>query len=112
MRVCCEILAQLGVKYGHTLPALRRSRFLTGEFDDAAGVHDFRWLDTTGRDLTPEQWADSSMHCFGLVIDGRARATGIRRPASDAMLLLVFSSHHDVVGFTCLKFRAVMTGVA
>jgi glycogen operon protein len=84
----------------HTLPALRRGRFLTGEFDDAAGVHDVRWLNTTGRDLTPEQWADSSMRCFGLVIDGRARATGIRRPASDATLLLVFNSYHDVVNFT------------
>jgi glycogen operon protein len=40
------------------------------------------------------------MHCFGLIIDGRARATGIRRPASDATLLLVFNAYHDVVEFT------------
>jgi len=40
------------------------------------------------------------MHCFGLIIDGRARATGIRRPASDATLLLVFNAYHDMVEFT------------
>ena len=37
------------------------------------------------------------MRCFGLVIDGRAQASGIRRPASDATLLLVLNAHHDVV---------------
>ena len=40
------------------------------------------------------------MRCFGLVIDGRAQASGIRRLASDATLLLVFNAHHDVVNFT------------
>jgi isoamylase len=40
------------------------------------------------------------MRCFGLVLDGRAQATGIRRPASDATLLLVLNAHHDVVEFT------------
>jgi glycogen operon protein len=33
------------------------------------------------------------------VIDGRAQASGIRRPASDATLLLVLNAHHDVVNF-------------
>jgi glycogen operon protein len=34
------------------------------------------------------------------VIDGRAQASGIRRLASDATLLLVLNAHHDVVNFT------------
>ncbi|CAH2794305.1 MAG: Limit dextrin alpha-1,6-maltotetraose-hydrolase (EC [Candidatus Burkholderia crenata] len=53
-----------------------------------------------GEEPTPEQWDDPLMRCFGLVIDGRAQATGIRRPASDATLLLVFNAHHDVVDLT------------
>jgi len=84
----------------HALPVLRRGRFLTGEFDETLQVSDVRWLSPAGVDLTPEQWGDASMRCFGLVIDGRARATGIRRPASDATLLLVVNAHHDVVDFT------------
>jgi len=83
----------------HRLPVLRRSRFLTGEYNEALEVTDARWLAPDGTDLTPEQWADPSMRCFGLVIDGRAQASGIRRPASDATLLLVLNAHHDVVNF-------------
>jgi len=83
----------------HRLPVLRRSRFLTGEYNEALDVTDARWLAPDGTDLTAEQWADPLMRCFGLVIDGRAQASGIRRPASDATLLLVLNAHHDVVNF-------------
>ena len=84
----------------HRLPVLRRGRFLTGEYNEALDVTDARWLSPDGTDLTQEQWDDPSMRCFGLVIDGRAQASGIRRPASDATLLLVLNAHHDVVNFT------------
>jgi len=84
----------------HTLPVLRRNRFLTGEYNEAIGVTDVRWLSPTGTDLNDEQWTDPAMRCFGMAIDGRAQASGIRKPASDATLLLVFNAHHDVVTFT------------
>jgi isoamylase len=84
----------------HRLPVLRRGRFLTGEYNAALEVTDTRWLSPTGTDLSQEQWDDAAMRCFGLVIDGRAQASGIRRPASDATLLLVLNAHHDVVNFT------------
>lgn len=84
----------------HRLPVLRRGRFLTGEFNEALEVTDARWLSPDGTDLSQEQWDDPAMRCFGLVIDGRAQASGIRRPASDATLLLVLNAHHDVVNFT------------
>jgi glycogen operon protein len=35
-----------------------------------------------------------------MMLDGRAQATGIRRPGEDASLLLVFNSHSDIVEFT------------
>jgi glycogen operon protein len=35
-----------------------------------------------------------------MMVDGRAQATGIRRAASDATLLLVVNAHHDLVMFT------------
>jgi glycogen operon protein len=84
----------------HRLPVLRRGRFLTGEYNAELDVTDTRWLSPTGADLSQEQWDDTAMRCFGLVIDGRAQASGIRRPASDATLLLVLNAHHDVVNFT------------
>ena len=35
-----------------------------------------------------------------MLIDGRAQATGIKRPATDPTVLLVLNAHHDVVEFT------------
>ncbi|SAK63215.1 glycogen debranching protein GlgX [Caballeronia catudaia] len=98
-RALTEFLRKL-TTLRHTLPVLRRQRFLTGEYHEDLQVADVRWLGTTGDELTQEQWDDPNMRCFGLVIDGRAQATGIRKPASDATLLLIVNAYHDVVDFT------------
>lgn len=83
----------------HTLPVLRRQRFLTGEYRQDLEVADVKWLSPDGQELSDEQWGDPNMRCFGMVLDGRAQATGIRKPASDATLLLIVNSYHDVVDF-------------
>lgn len=83
----------------HTLPVLRRNRFLTGQFDERQQLCEVRWMSPAGTELTDEQWNDPSMRCFGVIIDGRAQTSGIRRPASDATLLIVLNAHHDVVEF-------------
>ena len=36
------------------------------------------------------------MRCFGMLIDGRAQPTGIRKRGEDATLLLVLNAWHDV----------------
>ena len=83
----------------HTLPVLRRNRFLTGRFDERQQLSEVRWMSPAGTELTEEQWGDPSMRCFGMIIDGRAQTSGIRRPASDATLLIVLNAHHDIVEF-------------
>jgi glycogen operon protein len=37
--------------------------------------------------------------CFGVILDGRAQPTGIRRRGTDVTLLLIVNSYHDVVMF-------------
>ena len=54
-------------------------------------------MSPSGEELSPGQWDDPSMRCFCMLIDGRAQATGIRRPAADATLLIAMNAHHDVV---------------
>ena len=83
-----------------TLPVLRRGRFLTGHWNETLGVKDVTWVNAAGNEMKPEEWHDGNMRCFGMLMDGRAQATGIMRPASDATLLLVVNAHHDVVVFT------------
>jgi isoamylase len=84
----------------HLYPVLRRSRFLTGDLNPAIDVKDVSWIDATGLEMTPEAWDSETTHCFGMLLDGRGQATGIRRRGADTSLLLVFNAHHDVVNFT------------
>ncbi|HTW28143.1 MAG TPA: glycogen debranching protein GlgX, partial [Acetobacteraceae bacterium] len=84
----------------HHYPILRRGRFLTGDRIPELAVRDVTWINASGEEMRPEDWDDANMRCFGMLMDGRAQATGIRRPGTDATLLLVLNAHHDVVGFT------------
>ncbi|HYF56261.1 MAG TPA: glycogen debranching enzyme GlgX, partial [Salinarimonas sp.] len=82
------------------LPMLRRGRFLTGAFDEELGVKDVTWLTPSGDEMGPEHWDDPNGRCMGVLLDGRAQETGIRRLGADSTLLLVLNAHHDVVPFT------------
>jgi glycogen operon protein len=83
----------------HTLPVLRRNRFLTGDSDEETGITDVRWLSPTGEDLTEGQWSDAAMRSFGVLLDGRARISEIKRRASDATVLMFLNAYHDAVTF-------------
>ncbi|MBA3935962.1 MAG: glycogen debranching protein GlgX [Planctomycetes bacterium] len=98
-RGLCDYLRKLIFLRQH-LPVLRRNRFLNGAYNQDLDVTDVRWLSTAGTDLSPAQWADPEMRCFGMVIDGRSQVSGIRRPGADATILIVINGHHDVVNFT------------
>jgi isoamylase len=78
---------------------LRRSRFLTGEMNPDLEVKDVAWIDADGSEMSDEAW-DNGMRCFGMLLDGRGQATGIKKRGADATLLLVFNAHHEVVEFT------------
>ena len=50
--------------------------------------------------------SDTRARCLGVVFDGRAQATGIRKRGSDATMLLIVNAHHDVVLFTLPRVAA------
>jgi glycogen operon protein len=81
------------------LPIFRRSRFLTGIYSADLEVKDVRWMTPSATDMEPEQWQDANARCFGMLMDGRAQATGIKRPSMDATVLLVLNAFDDVVRF-------------
>ncbi|WP_431857497.1 glycogen debranching protein GlgX [Azospirillum sp.] len=81
-------------------PLLRRQRFLTGAFNPELEVKDATWLTPAGVEKTSEQWQDPMARCLGLLLDGRAQATGVKKASSEATMLLIVNSHHDVVPFT------------
>jgi len=88
----------------HKYPILRRNRFLTGKYVKEVGAKDVTWINANGTEMTQEQWLDSTMACFGMLLDGRAQATGIRKSSRDATLLVILNSHSDVVEFNLPEY--------
>jgi glycogen operon protein len=81
-------------------PVLRRHRFLTGQRNEELDVKDVTWVNANGREMAAADWDDGNMQCFGMILDGRGQATGIRQRADDQTVLLIFNAYHDVVKFT------------
>jgi isoamylase len=80
-------------------PVLRRSRFLTGKLNEELDVRDVTWINANGSEMQESHWKDAGMKCFGMLIDGRAQVTGIRKRGDDATVLLVLNSYEGAVGF-------------
>jgi glycogen operon protein len=81
-------------------PTLRRSRFLTGQMDQQLGVRDVGWINANGGEMQDANWRDASMKCFGMLLDGRAQKTGIKRRGEDRTVLIVMNSFDGAVDFT------------
>ena len=80
-------------------PILRRNRFLSTKVNEAIGVKEVTWVSSAGAEMREEDWNNGS-RCVGMLLDGRAQATGIKQRGQDATMLLIGNAHHDVVPFT------------
>ena len=98
-RELAEFMRKL-IMIRRALPMLRRGRFLTGAYDEELGVKDVSWLTPAGVEMTEANWNDGNGRCLGVLLDGRAQETGIRRVGSDSTLLIIVNSHTEVVPFT------------
>ncbi len=83
----------------HQYPALRKTRFLTGLNNEDLGVKDVTWIGAAGGEIDGSDW-DGMIRCFGMLIDGRAQPTGLRRRGEDATLLIVLNGYWEPVEFT------------
>jgi glycogen operon protein len=92
------------IRLRQSLPILRRGRFLTAEYNPGLEVKDVTWINASGREMQKSDWEDGKMHCFGMLIDGRAQTSGIKRRASDATLMIVINGYYDSVKFTLPEF--------
>ncbi len=81
------------------LPVLHRARFLTAEWNEDLGVKDVTWLTPMGEEMEQDAWDDEHTRCLGIMLDGRAQVSGIRRRGSDATVLVILNSYHDGVPF-------------
>ena len=63
-------------------------------------MKDVTWINASGIEMLPEDWSNEGMRCFGMLLDGRARPTGVPQRGTEATMLLVLNAHHDLVEFT------------
>ncbi len=83
----------------HKYPILRRNLFLNGQYVQELGVRDVTWIEATGLPREEEHWQDPTLRCFGMLLDGRAQTSGIRRRGKEATLLIIFNAYHEGVTF-------------
>jgi glycogen operon protein len=81
-------------------PILHRSRFVIGTVNTELDVRDVTWLAPDATEMTPDRWDDPHTRCFGMLLDGRAQESGIKRQGSDATLLLIYNAHYESIEFT------------
>ena len=76
---------------------------MIGNVNEELDAKDVSWIAPSGNEMVSADWDDPATKCFGMLLDGRAQETGIKRQGSDATLLMVYNAHHDVVEFTLPK---------
>ena len=83
-------------------PILHRARFFTGKESCGASWHQGTspGFTSAGREMSYGDWIDRRLRCLGMLIDGRAQATGIATPGSDITVLLVLNANADLLPFT------------
>ena len=86
-------------KLRHDHAILRRNRFLTGVYNEELEIKDITWVNASGAEMEDTQWQDEGMRCFGMLIDGRAQPSGIRKRGDDATILIVFNAAEQGVNF-------------
>ena len=80
-------------------PVFRRRHFFQGRPIKGAGVKDILWLTPDGREMTDEEWKQTSARCLGLFLAGEGlNEVGDRGETvvDDDLLLLMNGSHEDV----------------
>ncbi|MCG4455692.1 glycogen debranching protein GlgX [Pseudomonas sp. MMS21-TM103] len=93
------LFVRQAIKLRLAYPILRRGRYLIGAYNEELGVKDVAWLAPSGEEMSIEQWHDGQGRCLGMLLDGRAQPTGIRRSGSDSTLLLIVNAHFQPIDF-------------
>ena len=79
---------------------LHRSRWLTARYDEELDIKDVTWLVPNGEEMSEEHWEDGNARSLAILLDGRARETGIIRRGEDATVLILINAHYEEVAFT------------
>jgi isoamylase len=99
MRAFTERLIGLRKRY----PMLRHSLYLHEAGDPELGVLELTWLLPDGSAVDRETWLEAPPHCFGMLLHGCARPSGLPERGHTETLLLVVNDYHEGIDFTLPK---------
>jgi isoamylase len=83
-------------------PVFRRRHFFQGRPIKGAGIKDIFWLNPDGREMTDDEWKQSSARCLGVFLAGDGLLDRGERgePITDDNFLLLMNAHHENEAFT------------
>src|ERR1700733_14889180 len=82
-------------------PVFRRKNFFQGRPIKGVGIKDISWLTPDGREMTDEEWKESSARCLGMLLVGQLILEQGERgdPVTDDNLLVLMNAHHEQIPF-------------
>jgi isoamylase len=88
-------------------PVFRRRRFFQGRPIKGADVKDVLWLNSSGKEMSEDEWRDPSVSCLGMFLAGQGLdETDERgRKIGDENFLVLLNAHHEDVAFTLPAFH-------
>ncbi|HVO64100.1 MAG TPA: glycogen debranching protein GlgX [Terriglobales bacterium] len=89
-------------------PVFHRRNFFQGRPIKGAGVKDILWLTPDGREMTDEEWKQSSARCLGIFFTGEGLGDSGPRgePVTDDNFLLILNAHHEDLPFSLPALKA------
>jgi isoamylase len=83
-------------------PVFRRRNFFQGRPIKGAGIKDILWLTPDGKEMTDEEWKQSSARCLGMFLAGKGLLEYGERgeQITDDNFLLLMNAHHEEIPFT------------
>ena len=82
-------------------PVFRRPKWFHGRKIHGLGVKDLMWFDTSGSEMTDEDWNSGYVRCLGLMLSGDTMDVrdDYGEPIRDDTFLLLFNAYHEPVKF-------------
>jgi isoamylase len=90
------------IKLRKSHPVFRRRHFFQGRPIKGAGIKDILWLTPDGREMTDDEWKQSSARCLGTFFAGDGLLDRGERgePITDDNFLILMNANHENAAFT------------
>lgn len=100
------------IEFRHDHPIFRRPKFFQGRPIRGTGTKDIMWLNTTGCEMTDEEWTNGFARSVGVLLYGQTMDVRDTRgnPVTDDTFIIFFNAHHEEVPFKLPRVKSSRAG--